>query len=139
MLTNVGPATERNWSEKDYPGIRNMQIKLWKLVSQVWFVFHSLVFLFVEISSMLIKIYFTHLLPFNLIFVNGFWRYQNILQFLLFPSDDLKLGGFTFRLLKKNCKSEILRFYEERRSYFNYFFVFDKCLKANVVNHLRHN
>jgi len=34
MLCNVGPASDRNWSEETYPGIRNMQIKLWKLVHQ---------------------------------------------------------------------------------------------------------
>ena len=35
MLTNVSPQTERNWSEKEYVGMRNLQIKLWKMVSQV--------------------------------------------------------------------------------------------------------
>ena len=89
MLTNVGPATERNWSEKDYPGIRNMQIKLWKLVSQVWFVFYSLDFLIVKISSMLMKI------NFNLIFSEEF---VHGLQFLLFYSDGLKLGRFIFQI-----------------------------------------
>jgi len=34
MLSNVGPGSDRNWSEESYPGIRNMQIKLWKLVHQ---------------------------------------------------------------------------------------------------------
>jgi len=34
MLTQVAPQTERNWSENEYIGIRNLQIKLWKLVSQ---------------------------------------------------------------------------------------------------------
>merc|ERR1719318_1182551 len=34
MLCNVGPASDRNWSEDTYPGIRNMQIKLWKMVHQ---------------------------------------------------------------------------------------------------------
>lgn len=34
MLCNVGPGSDRNWSEETYPGIRNMQIKLWKLVYQ---------------------------------------------------------------------------------------------------------
>jgi len=34
ILTNVGPYTDRNWSEAEHPGIRNMQIKLWKLVQQ---------------------------------------------------------------------------------------------------------
>jgi hypothetical protein len=35
MLSSVGPGTERNWSEDSYPGVRNLQIKLWKLVYQV--------------------------------------------------------------------------------------------------------
>ena len=35
MLSSVGPSTERNWSEDSYPGVRNLQIKLWKLVYQV--------------------------------------------------------------------------------------------------------
>ncbi len=35
MLTQVSPQTERNWSEKEYVGMRNLQIKLWKMVSQV--------------------------------------------------------------------------------------------------------
>ena len=35
MLHNVAPHTERNWSEKDYVSMRNFQIRLWKLVSQV--------------------------------------------------------------------------------------------------------
>ena len=34
MLCNVGPWSDRNWSEETFPGIRNMQIKLWKLVYQ---------------------------------------------------------------------------------------------------------
>jgi len=34
MLCNVGPASDRNWDEDTYPGIRNMQIKLFKLVHQ---------------------------------------------------------------------------------------------------------
>ena len=34
MLCNVGPGSDRNWDEDTYPGIRNMQIKLFKLVSQ---------------------------------------------------------------------------------------------------------
>ena len=34
MLCNVGPGSDRNWSEETYPGIRNMQIKPWKLVYQ---------------------------------------------------------------------------------------------------------
>ena len=34
MLSSVGPGTERDWSEEGYPGVRNMQIKLWKLVHQ---------------------------------------------------------------------------------------------------------
>ena len=89
MLTNVGPATERNWSEKDYPGIRNMQIKLWKLVSQVWFVFYSLDFLIVKISPMLMKI------NFNLIFSE---EIAHGLQFLLFYSDGLTLVRFIFQI-----------------------------------------
>jgi len=34
MLCNVGPSSDRNWDEDTYPGIRNMQIKLFKLVHQ---------------------------------------------------------------------------------------------------------
>ena len=34
MLCNVGPASDRNWDIDTYPGIRNMQIKLFKLVHQ---------------------------------------------------------------------------------------------------------
>ena len=34
MLCNVGPASDRNWDVDTYPGIRNMQIKLFKLVHQ---------------------------------------------------------------------------------------------------------
>ena len=34
MLCNVGPASDRNWDEDTFPGIRNMQIKLFKLVHQ---------------------------------------------------------------------------------------------------------
>ena len=34
MLSNVGPGSDRNWDEDTYPGIRNLQIKLFKLVSQ---------------------------------------------------------------------------------------------------------
>lgn len=36
MLSSVGPSSERKWSEAEsYPGVRNMTIKLWKLVFQV--------------------------------------------------------------------------------------------------------
>ena len=34
MLCNVGPSSDRNWDVDTYPGIRNMQIKLFKLVHQ---------------------------------------------------------------------------------------------------------
>ena len=34
MLSNVGPSSERLWSEDCYPGVRNMSIKVWKLVHQ---------------------------------------------------------------------------------------------------------
>ena len=35
ILTSVGPASERKWDEgESYPGVRNMNIKLWKLVYQ---------------------------------------------------------------------------------------------------------
>ena len=34
MLCNVGPSSDRNWDEDTWPGIRNMQIKLFKLVHQ---------------------------------------------------------------------------------------------------------
>merc|ERR1712032_1359194 len=35
MLSSVGPGSERKWSETEsYPGVRNMTIKLWKLVYQ---------------------------------------------------------------------------------------------------------
>ena len=34
MLCNVGPRSDRNWDEDTFPGIRNMQIKLFKLVHQ---------------------------------------------------------------------------------------------------------
>ena len=35
MLSSVGPSSERKWSEEEsYPGVRNMTIKLWKLVYQ---------------------------------------------------------------------------------------------------------
>jgi len=35
MLSSVGPGSERKWSESEsYPGVRNMTIKLWKLVYQ---------------------------------------------------------------------------------------------------------
>ena len=34
MLCNVGPSSDSNWSEDTSPGIRNMQIKFWKMVHQ---------------------------------------------------------------------------------------------------------
>jgi len=33
ILSGVGPASDRNWSEESYPRVRNLQVRLLKLVS----------------------------------------------------------------------------------------------------------
>ena len=40
------------------------------------------------------------------------------LQFLLFYSDGLKLSRLIFQIFKKNWKSDIFRFYKEKRKLF---------------------